>query len=712
MKHPVYFNIVIFVCVWHASASLAQTIFVRDLWTNQPLAQVQIISPADTLYSDQNGRFELDLISGDIASVQLKLEGYFDLVILKEELREPLLYLMPVEATALITVVQPRAPDSRLMLPAHITRIELDPLQMVQHSTIAEILRSENGLFFKSYGGPGQMQSISVRGMSPEQTQVLFDGVPLNSLQLGSVDLGQYFLQNIGSIDIYRGGNSLFGGSGAIGGSIDLHPPKPRSEIGYYFNHTISSFNNHSLGTQLDLPFLGFEQYFMLNFSRGDNNYTTNFENQPVTLQNRDYQRGSFAYYTGYRFSGKFEINSFINSLKNESGSPEPFINPLKEQSNLARLKNDNTLFKLQMLYRSTNTAMLVQGYLRNEWMEYNNPALLIDYQILHSLHFNHESGLQARWRYLLSETLLIHSGAEVSWQRIRSSEAGKHQRRRTAAYLISDWQLIDNFFLFRSIHLNGTLRTEFYTDIGKVILPGLGLSFKRDHWQFFIAGGRNYRAATFNELYWQPGGNPNLNAEKSFNTEMGFEYAKALRQQINFTFNTYAYLNKVHDQIKWLPQAAYWTPQNIAQVTSQGIELESTVSDLRNIHQIAFNYRYGIAEKSKAEFPGDLSVGNQLPYLPREQWNLKVRSGFWLINYGFRLEGMSFRYTNIQNDVKQILPAHYTAGLWLALHLEVLKQRIMVSGKIENLFNNKYETIQGYPMPPRNYSLSLAISY
>ena len=83
------------------------------------------------------------------------------------------------------------------------------------------------------------------------------------------------------------------------------------------------------------------------------------------------------------------------------------------------------------MKYRGTQGSVSLQTWLRNEWMEYRDSAFLINGRPLHSIHFNQETGLVLRGRYLLLPSLLFMGGAEGFVQKINSSAAGVHVRER-----------------------------------------------------------------------------------------------------------------------------------------------------------------------------------------------------------------------------------------------------------------------------------------
>ena len=61
------------------------------------------------------------------------------------------------------------------------------------------------------------------RGTPAAYTQLLWNGIPLNSLTTGIVDLGLFPTDIFSEIKLNSGGNSTLSGSGAIAGSIQLN---------------------------------------------------------------------------------------------------------------------------------------------------------------------------------------------------------------------------------------------------------------------------------------------------------------------------------------------------------------------------------------------------------------------------------------------------------------------------------------------------------
>ncbi|MGI8893765.1 MAG: TonB-dependent receptor, partial [Bacteroidia bacterium] len=68
--------------------------------------------------------------------------------------------------------------------------IKVDSVAQVihQHNTIAELLSQHSGLNIRNYGS-GLLSTINSRGLGANHTSVSWNGIPLNSANLGLTDL-------------------------------------------------------------------------------------------------------------------------------------------------------------------------------------------------------------------------------------------------------------------------------------------------------------------------------------------------------------------------------------------------------------------------------------------------------------------------------------------------------------------------------------------
>ncbi len=709
LKRIAFFALIVFLPLLLNAKSGLQ---VRDMWTLRPLPGVRLVSERDTLLSNAHGFFDLERMRALTWPVVLEKEGYFDQELVFSSTAFRIVYLMPQMATEEITVVEPRSGEETLPVPANVSRIDVSSVQSIPGlGSVEQLLREQEGVVIKSYGGTGQLQTISLRGMSAEQTQVNFDGVPLNNLQLGSVDLGKYDLSGLSAVTVYRGGNAVFGGSGAIGGVIHLVPDSIRSVPFYSARFDMGSYQNRSYLARLDFPIASLRSSLSFSGGSGENNYPASRDASDGRLNNRDFVRHRLAYRGQLDFTGNWTAQVGIYSFRHDGGAPQPFINARSETDNRARITRDETLANLKILRTFKNGRLKMQTFLRNEWMEYTDPALVINYQPLHSLHFNQQQGAQASLVYGILPNLLINAGAEWYSDKIRSSAAGNHRRTHHAFFTATDWQLFsvrDGWI--RSLHLNASVRSERYPGTTRLWLPAAGFSLNTATGRWYGALGKNYRAPGFNDLYWVPGGNPDLAPEFSDNAEFGYQIVRRIYAAL-LSANASVFLNRVHDQIKWLPEGALWRPVNIAEVQSRGLEFRTSLEHLEGWYRLHFNYTYGRSEKQKAEFPGDQTVGNQLPYLPREV--IRLRAEFRLFGWRLGVQAVreSFRYLTIQNSPDQILPAFHLLTAWLTHAYQTKHWRVRGGVTVNNLLDTRYQTLPGYPMPPRTVTVGIEFS-
>ena len=84
--------------------------------------------------------------------------------------------------------------------------------------SIGELLANEPGIDWRTRGDyGGAAQEIRIRGMKADGTQVLVNGIVVNSPSLGTADVGKISLNTIEKIEVVKGAGSLLYGTGALG---------------------------------------------------------------------------------------------------------------------------------------------------------------------------------------------------------------------------------------------------------------------------------------------------------------------------------------------------------------------------------------------------------------------------------------------------------------------------------------------------------------
>ncbi len=685
------------------AAHLTHDIKILDAWDHAPVGGARLTA-GDTLYSNSDGTVRVPTKWLN-QRVTIAAVGYYTRLARITE-ADSILFLQPDWYTEPITISAVAQPDDNGM-PAHNSRIKVSESQRLQFNQMVELLKRRSGIHFKSLGGEGQLQSVSLRGMSAEQTQVLYDDIPVNNPQLGMLDLGYIPLNGVDAIDILRGGSPLLGSSGSIGGALNFKPRPPGDSLDYALRFQGNTLGNGQVALWLQSPLAGLRHSLRVSRHWGDNRYNTTAGSESVPLKNRDFNRYSVQWQALYRFSSGGRLSLLANNFRSRAGAPKAFINRSTEASNQSRLSVNNTLVRLKYHHGFARGHVSARLYNRNEWNGYYDPALRINNLPLRGRHFNSEQGVILRWRYLTTNQLLITSGADARYQAIRSSGAGKHSRFSGALYaaLHKEWPARTAGYSWGT---QLSLRQEFLSPGQSVTLPSAGLQWRFPSGRIYFSHTRNFRAPSFNALYWQPGGNRDLRPEAANSFEGGLDY-NFHTPFLSSRLTVALYQNRVRDQIVWLPGAAYWQPQNIRRVLSRGLEMESTTRLWRGkltwINRLTLNSTI----KQNEEGEGDNTAGHILPYRPQARFysSLSLRLAPWRLQGEYRYS--SFSYTSIENSNRDFLPSYAVVNLFAALSLPLAAHRLDISLKAYNLLNTEYETIKGYPQPPRYAGLGLA---
>jgi vitamin B12 transporter len=110
-----------------------------------------------------------------------------------------------------------------------ISAADLDTRQII---SLSDVLQQTPGLVVSRTGGPGQTTSLYIRGAAPGESLVLIDGIRINdpSTPDGEPVLGDLLVNDIQRIEVLRGPQSTLYGSDAIGGVVNILTQRGGSE--------------------------------------------------------------------------------------------------------------------------------------------------------------------------------------------------------------------------------------------------------------------------------------------------------------------------------------------------------------------------------------------------------------------------------------------------------------------------------------------------
>lgn len=125
-------------------------------------------------------------------------------------------------APARVVITATRLPTDVDRSPAAVTVIPAEELAQRQTDRVADALRAVPGLSVAQTGAPGQLTSVFTRGLESRHTQVLLDGVPLNQGLAGLFNFADLTGEGLARIEVQRGPQSTLYGPRALAGAIQL----------------------------------------------------------------------------------------------------------------------------------------------------------------------------------------------------------------------------------------------------------------------------------------------------------------------------------------------------------------------------------------------------------------------------------------------------------------------------------------------------------
>ena len=615
-----------------------------------------------------------------------------------------LLAQQPADSTHLlreVEVLSPRLAPRQTGL--EVLTFDSTQLQTYHQQNLADLLTDESPLFIKSYG-LGSLATSSFRGGSAYHTAVLWNGISLASPMNGLVDFSLLPVAAADELYIQEGAGSALFGSGAVAGAIHL-VSKPR------FNRGTTASLDASFGS-----FADFRQNASVEISRekgvssiqlfhttAQNNFP--FENTYAPGSPRVQQTHAQLRNLGFINENQWQLGAHhtlqLNAwLQTTHRNIPPTL--LQQESHAAQ-QDDALRLHAAWNYTRQRTATFVRAAWLEERLVYTDSLSGLDAVTnTRSLVAEAETKITFHPQHALNLGL-HHTTATASNENFPENPL----QNRTAAFGAYD---VNAFAQKLNAQLSG--RAELVNGSAVPFTFSAGADYQLVSWLKLRASvAKVYRLPTFNDLYWEPGGNPNLQPESGYAQEVGADVVvqgKALRLESGMT----GFSRTIDHWIIWMPGLSYWSPHNILEVWSRGVETQSTLSYTRGKTRIALTLltNYVLAENQKATSADDASVGKQLIYTPIYSGMAKVSVNYKQFMAFYRHNYTGYRYTS--TDHSQYL-APFDLG---AVHVAYRFAHKPFSGRVffevNNLWNEQYQVLSNRPMPGINFQVGISIRF
>ncbi len=577
-------------------------------------------------------------------------------------------------------------------------------------NSLSELLQNETPLQLATYGTAGAQSNLSLRGAGADHTQVNWNGFPITSSTAGSTDLSFVPVAGFNNISIVNNASGALYGSGTFGGALNLDNQASWSDPGFHARlssgyGSMNSFmgdaaiqystqklqiQSSTFGTSSDGDFKYFDLYRQLEFRRKNASWT-NYG----TIDNVYYKLGKSSQLDGGIWYQVKDLNlpkimgSSATTIENQKDSTLKAFVRYKTYGNASGLEIKSAYFYDYQLYteKETPTSMVYDQY---------------------SKIITHQYFLDADYRQFFTADLSFDYGVTLSY--VNADVAAYLKRKEEtdfAAFLAGKYKTSD----FTG---NVAIRKEWNTSFSSRFLfsaSGIYTLDEDNHWKVRANISQKFNKPTFNELFWVPGGNPDLKPESGYSAETGLVASDVFSSKDNeVDFDVNAYFSDIKNMISWQPAGSIWTPVNYMQVYAKGLELKAT--EKLPVGAFIINNTASLyINKSTVEETTDQNVdekGHDVFYMPRynslisTQWTLNNTSAGIYYHY------TSSRYYNITSKMDPYQLVDFQVGH----NFKLAKMDTQLLFRVDNLLDKAYQVVRSYPMPGRTFSLKLGIQF
>lgn len=600
----------------------------------------------------------------------------------------------------------------------NIKKIDSTIIILNKASSISELLQNFTALSIKNSGANG-LSTISFRGTSAAHTQIFWNNIPLNNPLVGQADLSLIPVYITDKIIIQSGIETLQNTSGALGGAIFLKSLySKKNTINLFYN--TNTLNNNVFSSNFSFHK---KKLFFKNgvyFSYGKNNYTflnTALAFSPLdTLSNANFRNISYIQQINYKFSKATSISSYTwYNIYNEQLPPLMSYEGLNRNENQKgrNLKTGITLETKNNKYKFHNNFSFVHSY-SNYYLADSIISKPINTIFEKSNTFTTENSFYnfSKFSKLFNTDKLVVSN-RIQYNIVQNFDSAQYAMNGySTKYFKNSLNAVINANISKK--LRSTFAIVSVADSRDIYFPSFYLSiYNKNNLFWKINIGRNIHLPSINDLFWKPGGNPDLKPETAYSSDLttGY-YHKTDKLELSLK-NTF-FVSKISDWILWKPtEYYYWTPVNIKSVLSAGFEIFTELKiSARIMQKILGNYSFTNSINLESEIPNDNSIGKQLIYIPKHTANITYFAQYKSISLSANIKYTGKRYTSTSNYENFTLKPYTIANTSISYKKNFTEHyQIILSAEINNVFNTNYQSVLYRAMPRRNYSVSLILN-
>lgn len=640
--------------------------------------------------------------------------------------------------------------SERPMKEIGVQQTRLDSVVLIENIalSVADILTFNTPIFVKNYGR-ATLSTVAFRGTSASHTQVSWNGMKINNPMLGMTDFSMIPSYFIDDAVLLHGTSSVNEIGGGLGGSVKLSTKPVKTEgFGLQYIQGIGSFKTFDEFLRLTYGSEHWQTSTRVVYSSSPNDYKYRNHDKKENVYDENMNIIDQYYPIEKNRSGAFKDFHLLQEAYYDTKKGDKFgfnawyINSNRELAMLTVDYGDDTDFENRQR-ENTFRSVVSWDHLKEKWKlgakaGYIYTWMAYDYKRdlgngimanmtesrseINTFYGQVESDYYVGDKWLFTANVAAHQhfvesrDKNIVQQDGNKAIVGYHKGRVELTSSISaKWRPIDR------LGMSVVIREEMVGEEWTPIIPAFfidGVISKKGDVVAKASVSRNFRFPTLNDLYFMPGGNPDLKKESGWTYDAGLSFAVGKEGRYSLSGSANWFESFIHDWIIWLPTTkGFFSPDNIKDVHAYGIEMKGDLDvALYKDWNLGLNGTLSWTpsiNEGEPRSPADQSVGKQLPYVPEYSSTVTGRLTWKTWSFLYKWCYYSERYTMSSNDISLTgkLPQYFMSNISLEKMLSCKWADFSIKGAVNNLFNEEYLSVLSRPMPGINFEIFLGIT-
>lgn len=610
-------------------------------------------------------------------------------------------------------------------------------LEKLNTHSVADALRYFSGLQIKDYGGVGGLKTVNIRSMGTNHLGIYYDGVELGNAQNGQIDLGQFSLDNVQEITLYNGQKSaIFQTASDFGnaGSVYIRTRLPRfadnrrqnikmkAKYGSSDMLRLSALYEQKISQDISVSlaagFLTASGKYKFRYKRLNMDGTTAYDTTATRLNGDIWAYRVESNVHGVIPNGYWNVKGY--TYNSERGIPGAIVNNVWRRGERQWDHNHFVQSSWQKSYgeRFSTRVLTKYAYYNTRYVNNDTTQMHVD-----NTYHQQEFYVSTANVYELMRNWSMSLSYDFRWNKLTADMVNFAQ-----PYRFSNLIAVATALDLRRLKLQGSLLANFVKNhthqsidpkATKKLTPALFMNFYPLRTQAFSVRAfvkKSFRMPTFNDLYYTEIGNANLLPESALQYNLGLVFNQSWNKSIveHARLQIDGYYNTVHNKIVAYPkgQQFRWTMLNLGRVHITGVDVEGTVGvRLARNWTATGRIQYTYQDARDVTDPHTSYYKDQIPYIPWHSGSaiLGISHRQWDFTYSFIYAGERF---NQQENIRfNHMEPWYTSDFSAMYRFKWQRMAWKVTLEVNNIFSQDYDVILNYPMPKRNYAVSIDIT-